>query len=107
MKPRPKKPATPPERHDTLRHEIMAILRQGPRSARDISEEVRIPEKEVYGHLEHIRTSCHAEGRRLAVTPAVCLKCGFAFRKRERLRKPGRCPVCQGEHIEPPLFSFE
>jgi hypothetical protein len=33
-------------------------------------------------------------------------KCGFIFRKRDRLKKPGRCPVCHGEHIQDPLFSI-
>ena len=103
---RPKKPAVPPERDDTIRHEIAALLRHGEISAREISAGVHIPEKEVYGHLEHIRITRHGEGGRLLVTPAVCLKCGFAFHKRDRLSKPGRCPVCQGEHIDPPLFSL-
>ncbi len=105
MATRPKKPFVPKEMHDTLRHEIVALLAGKTLSARDISEKVRIPEKEVLEHLEHIRTALHARGERLAVTPAVCRKCGFEFRKRERLNKPGRCPVCQGEQIEPPLFS--
>jgi transcriptional regulator len=106
MATKPKKPPIPAERDDTIRHGITALLSEGALSARDISAEVHIPEKEVYDHLEHIRTSHHAESRLLKVTPAVCLKCGFEFRKRERLRKPGKCPVCQGEHIEPPLFSL-
>jgi predicted Zn-ribbon and HTH transcriptional regulator len=106
MTTRPKKPAVPPERCDTLRHEIVALLRQGPLSARDISGEVRIPEKEVPEHLEHIRTALHKSGGLFRIIPAVCRKCGFIFQKRERLRKPGKCPVCQGEQIDPPLFAI-
>ncbi len=103
---RPKKPFIPKEQHDTLRHEIIALLAEKTLSARDISGEVRIAEKEVLEHLAHIRTALHARGERLVITPAVCRQCGFEFRKRERLNKPGRCPVCQGEQIEPPLFSI-
>ncbi len=105
MTTRPKKPFIPKEQHDTLRHVIAVLLAEKTLSARDISEEVRISEKEVLEHLEHIRAALHARGERLVVTPAVCKRCGFEFRKRERLKKPGRCPVCQGEQIEPPLFS--
>ncbi|HEY6871206.1 MAG TPA: transcriptional regulator [Geobacteraceae bacterium] len=106
MATRPKKPFVPKEQHDTLRHEIVALLAENTLSARDISGEVRISEKEVQEHLEHIRAALHARGERLAITPAACRQCGFEFRKRERLNKPGRCPVCQGEQIEPPLFSI-
>ena len=105
MTTRPKKPFIPVEKLDTLRHEIVALIGKETLSARDISAQVRIPEKDVYDHLEHIRTALHKSGARLLVTPAVCRKCGFEFRKRERLRKPGKCPVCQGEQIESPLFS--
>jgi len=107
MTTRPKKPAIPTERADTLRHEIVALLRQGARSARDISGEVRIAEKEVPEHLEHIRTAVHNSGGHFRIIPAVCLKCGFVFQKRERLGKPGKCPVCQGEQIDPPLFAID
>jgi hypothetical protein len=68
---------------------------------------VGIPEKDVHGHLRHIRETLHRSGRNLNVTPAECVKCGFVFRKRERLTKPGRCPVCHGESIHAPLFSVQ
>ena len=106
MKPVPKEAPIPREMHDTARREIVAALEQGERSARDLSVEVGIPEKEVYGHLEHIRKTMSATGRHLAVTPAECKKCGFVFSKRERLKKPGKCPVCRGESIHEPLFSI-
>jgi len=63
---------------------------------------VGIPEKEVYAHLEHVQRSLKKD---LAITPARCKKCGFVFRKRDRLTKPGRCPVCKGQSIEEPMFS--
>jgi predicted Zn-ribbon and HTH transcriptional regulator len=93
------------EADDTVRHEIAVVLAGGPVSARDISGRVGIPEKDVYGHLEHIRETIHRSGARLDVIPAECVKCGFVFSKRERLTKPGRCPVCRSESIHAPLFS--
>ncbi len=99
-------PRPPVEVYDTVRHLIMTELEQGPLSARDISGLVSIPEKEVAGHLEHIRQSLHRSGRRLIVQPAECVKCGFVFDKRERLTRPSRCPLCRSESLHAPLFSL-
>jgi predicted Zn-ribbon and HTH transcriptional regulator len=101
-----KEPAVPLERRDTVRHEIVSALKGRTLSARDISAEVHITEKEVYEHLEHIRKSANKKDLTLSIDPAECLKCGFVFRKREKLKKPGRCPVCRGEQIQDPLFSI-
>lgn len=99
-------PFAPREMHDTLRQAIIAVLEEGSRTAKEISGEVRISEKEVYGHLEHIQRTMNKCGRSFVVTPAVCRKCGFVFVKRERLKKPGKCPICKGESIEPSFFSI-
>lgn len=107
MKNKPKKPFIPPGRQDTVRQEIISALEGQTLSARDISGEVGISEKDVYDHLEHIRRTLSKTGQRLAVTPAECKKCGFSFKKREKLKKPGKCPICRGESIEDPLFSLK
>ena len=74
-------------------------------TARELSGEMGIGEKEVYDHLEHIQR--HKRDLHLSIVPAVCRKCGFIFRKRERLKKPGKCPICHGEFIDKPSFSIE
>ena len=102
MKIRAKSPDIPADRRDTLRHEIVALLGAESLSAREISERVGIGEKDVLAHLEHIKIALH-EG--LVVQPALCMACGFSFRKRERLKGPGRCPACRSEHIAEPRFS--
>jgi len=99
-------PRPPAEAVDTVRRRIMAELEEGPLSAREISGKVGISEKEVAGHLEHIRHTLHKTGRRLVVQPAECVKCGFIFEKRERLTRPSRCPVCRSESVHAPLFSL-
>ncbi len=104
---KPKEPFVPAERHETIRREILSLLSDQPLTAKDISAEVHIPEKEAYEHLEHIVRSTHKTGHHLDVIPAECLKCGFVFAKRERLKKPGRCPICHGEKIQPPLFLIK
>ena len=102
-----KKEQEPSEATDTVRHRIALELAQGPLSALDLSGLVGIPEKEIAGHLEHIRQSLHRTGKRLVVQPAECAKCGFLFEKRDRLTRPGKCPVCRSESIHAPLFNIE
>lgn len=106
MKNRPKEPVTPVERHDTVRREIMDLIEGRLLTAKDISGSVGISVKEVYDHLDHIQKTLNMKSQRFSITPAECKKCGFIFKKRERLKKPGKCPVCRGESIEEPLFSI-
>lgn len=91
----------------TIRQKIRDLLREGPRSAREISLAVRQPEKEIANHLAHLGRSLRSEGFRLVQIPAECRECGFRFRKRERLTAPGRCPLCKGEAISDPVFRVE
>ncbi|PKN50496.1 MAG: transcriptional regulator [Deltaproteobacteria bacterium HGW-Deltaproteobacteria-16] len=106
MKHKPRKPMVPRTAQETTRQAIVALLTEGPVSAKDISTAVHLPEKEVSSHLEHIRRSLHATGGVLTVTPAECRACGFIFAKRERMTPPGKCPVCRSEAIDDPLFSI-
>ncbi|MBI5848296.1 MAG: ArsR family transcriptional regulator [Nitrospirae bacterium] len=105
-KQKPKEPPVPAERHETIRKEILSLLKDQTLSAMELSAEVHISEKDVSEHLEHIGRSTHKTGHHLTVIPAECTKCGFIFRKRERLKKPGRCPICHGEKIQEPLFTL-
>ena len=106
MRQRPRKPVVPRPAGETLRRAISELILDQPLSAREISVQAHIMEKEVYGHLEHIRHSLHAGGNQLEVTPAECRACGFVFSKRDRLTPPGRCPLCRHEAISEPLFSL-
>jgi len=106
VKKKSKEPFVPAERHETVRQEITAILSGQPLSPRDISAAVHISVKEVYEHLEHIQKSLNKQKHHLTITPAECKKCGFIFKKRGKLKKPGKCPVCRSESIEEPLFSL-
>ncbi|HEY6838559.1 MAG TPA: transcriptional regulator [Geobacteraceae bacterium] len=101
-----KEATVPPDQPDTVRHAIVLLLEGEPVGAREISQSVRIPEREVYLHLEHIRKSARHDGRHLVITPAVCRSCGYLFSKRDRTTRPGKCPLCHHQTIEPPLFSL-
>ena len=91
----------------TVRQMIIDILLAGPATAKDLSARVRIPEKDVLPHLAHIRKSLQHGQQRLVMDPACCRACGFVFRKRERLRKPGRCPACHHSFLEEPVFRIQ
>jgi predicted Zn-ribbon and HTH transcriptional regulator len=91
----------------TVRQLIIDILREGPATAKDLSARVRIPEKDVWPHLAHIRRTLRRGPHRLVMAPACCRACGFVFHTRERLRKPGRCPSCQQSFIEAPVFRIQ
>ncbi len=107
MKNKLKKPFVPDERHETVRKNIIAVIECQPLSAKEISGAVRIPEKAVYDHLQHIQKSVSRKGLSLIITPSECKKCGFVFEKRERLRKPGKCPECRNEAITESVFSIK
>jgi transcriptional regulator len=107
MRKRVKEPATPLERYNTIRRYIISLLEENILSAKDISVSLRVSEKDVYDHLEHIRKTLHTEGQRLTLFPPRCEKCGFEFKKRTRLTKPGKCPICHSTLIKQPLYSIE
>ena len=106
MKARPRKPGVPAERTQTVRAAIRRALGQGPATARALSTAVRIREKDVAEHLEHLAKSLEVSGARLLIEPARCLGCGYEFSDRKRLTTPGRCPSCDSERIEPPVFAL-
>jgi len=103
MKNQLKLPNVPVDRPDTLRHEIIVLLSRESLTAREISQQAGLQERDVLGHLEHIKVALHGK---LITEPAHCLACGFSFRKRERLKGPGRCPICKSEHIADPRFAI-
>jgi transcriptional regulator len=96
----------PSERRKTIRQQIISLLDGNTLTAKDISADIRISEKEVFEHLEHIRKTVNKAEHRFSMQASVCRKCGFTFRKRDKLRKPGKCPVCRSEIIQEPLFSI-
>ncbi len=106
MKKKAKEPPEPVERYDTIRKYMVSLLEEYSFSAKEIAAYLGIPESDVCGHLEHIKKSINKSKRRLDVISASCTKCGFVFTKREKLSKPGKCPLCHNALINPPLFSI-
>ena len=63
----------------TIRREIMSLLSEAEHGTKSVSKILRISEKEVYEHLEHIGRSVKSQHRKLMIIPARCLECSFVF----------------------------
>jgi hypothetical protein len=85
------------EHQQTIRKQIVELLRKGELSVRNISQDVGIQEKEVYDHLAHIECSITAHDGKLIIVPYKCAVCGYVFVDRKKLTRPGRCPKCKKE----------
>jgi len=94
----------PTERSETIRQSLTAALKQGWTTALELSGLVGIREKDVATHLAHIDRTLRRAGSVLEMEPAECLNCQFVFKKRDRLTRPARCPLCESERVSPPRF---
>jgi predicted Zn-ribbon and HTH transcriptional regulator len=90
----------------TIRQKIISLLSETELTAREISGQVGISEKEVNEHLKHIARSVSSQNKQLLVAPANCLACGYVFEDRRRFTRPGRCPQCKKSHIQSPAFRI-
>jgi len=91
----------------TIRQEIIELLAAQALTARELGRILRLDPKDVTDHLAHIRKSLTAAGKRLAVQPSRCRKCGFEFKNRRKLTPPGRCPRCKSTYLDPPYYEVE
>ncbi len=90
----------------TVRQRIAELLREAELTAREISQQAHVAEREVAEHLRHLEHSLAQAGERLLTLAPHCVKCGFVFEQRERHSRPSRCPHCKSERISPPKFSI-
>jgi predicted Zn-ribbon and HTH transcriptional regulator len=90
----------------TIRQQIISLLSDAEMSAREISGQVGITEKEVTEHLAHIARSVASQNKKVVIAPAICLDCEYVFKNRRRFTRPGRCPQCKKSHIQSPRFRI-
>ncbi|MDH4318592.1 MAG: HTH domain-containing protein [Desulfobulbaceae bacterium] len=88
----------------TIRQDMLELLKEGPISARELSQSLHISEREVYDHLGHLSKSVSGKGMKLRIEPARCLSCNYVFRERSKMSPPGRCPKCRNSHLAPPSY---
>lgn len=73
-------------------HELAVMLEEKPRDLED--------------DLQHLFRSLRSEPLSPVITPAICRKCGFVFHK-DKLHRPGKCPMCKGDWLTDPLIRLE
>jgi predicted Zn-ribbon and HTH transcriptional regulator len=97
----------PPLYFKTIRQALFDELLEGMKTVRELSQALRASEREVISHLAHVEQSALQKGYRFIMKPSECLNCGFIFQKRERQKRPGRCPKCKGEYLTSPSFGLK
>jgi len=95
------------DRRQTIRQQIIALLRNENLTVRDLSQAVSIQEKDVFEHLAHIDRSLKSHGEKLTENPYICLDCGFEFDQRKKYNRPGRCPQCKNSHLQAAVYRIK
>jgi transcriptional regulator len=90
----------------TIRQRIAELLRSAELTAREISEQAGIPERDVAEHLRHLEQTLHHGLERLRILAPHCIACGFVFEARRKHGRPSRCPRCKSERLSPPRFAI-
>ena len=89
----------------TRRKDIVELLSKQSMTVRELSEWFHADARDILIDLEHIAQSVRP--RRLVMEPSACRSCGFVFKKREKHKRPSKCPECKSEKITEPVFSVE
>lgn len=90
----------------TIRQQIIELLTDKEMDAKQISKAIRIREKEVYDHLDHIAQSVNAKKMKLIIHPSRCQKCAYVFNHRKKFKRPSRCPMCKSTWLEDPIYQI-
>ena len=92
----------------TTRQRIVELLTGSRLSSYQLAQLLGIPERQVEDHLVHVvKTVGRYKEKRFILEPSACQDCGFLFRERRKLTKPGRCPNCRSEHITAPRYGID
>ena len=88
----------------TRRKDIIDLLSKQSMTVRELTVWFHADTRDILIDLEHIAQSVRPS--RLIMEPSSCRQCGFVFKKRERRKRPSKCPECKGEKITEPVFSI-
>lgn len=97
-----------PPTSQTVRQRMVGLLTGSRLSSYQLAQCLGIPERQVEDHLGHIvKTVSRDKARVFILEPSSCQDCGFVFRDRTRLTRPGRCPRCRSESITAPRYGID
>jgi len=88
------------------RKDLVDILKLRPISLHELALLLDTTPRDLEADLQHLFRSLHNDPLCPVITPASCRKCGFVFH-RDKLHKPGQCPLCKGTWISEPLITLE
>ena len=94
-----------PNQEQTRRQKIIELLRQQeavPLSY--LAQHFSLTPKMIEEDLRHIAKN---KAYKLEQIPSSCESCGFVFRKREKYRRPSRCPKCKSENINEGMIKLK
>ena len=89
-----------------FRKDLIEMLEDNPLSVKEIAQLLGEEPKVIEDDVHHLIKSLKNLPYRVHIKPAKCKKCGFDFSK-DKLHKPGKCPMCKGTWIEEPTISIE
>jgi predicted Zn-ribbon and HTH transcriptional regulator len=89
-----------------FRRDLIDLLLDHPRTLAELAEALEMKFSDLEDDLQHLFRSAMHEGYRVVIEHAQCRKCKFRFHS-TRLHKPGKCPQCKGNWIDPPRFHLE
>jgi predicted Zn-ribbon and HTH transcriptional regulator len=99
--------AMPPE-SQTVRQRMVGLLTRSRLSSYQLAQLLGIPERQVEDHLAHVvKTVTRDRDKRFILEPSCCQDCGFVFRDRTKLTRPGRCPRCRSESTSAPRYGID
>ena len=92
----------------TARQRMVDLLAGSRLTSYQLAQFLGIPERQVEDHLIHVvKTIARDQERRFVLEPSGCQDCGFVFRDRTKLTRPGRCPRCRSESITAPRYGID
>ena len=89
----------------TRREEIIQMLCKEFFSIQELANHFRTTVNDILEDFEHIKLSI--KPKQLVQKPAFCIKCGFVFKDRNKIKKPSKCPRCKSEWITPQRFKIK
>jgi predicted Zn-ribbon and HTH transcriptional regulator len=92
----------------TARQRLVGLLTGSRLSSYQLAQLMGLSERQVEEHLEHVvKTIARERESRFVLEPSRCQDCGFVFRERRKLTRPGRCPHCRSESISAPRYGID
>ena len=89
-----------------FRKDLITLLLGNPMGVSQIAREVKEPPGQVADDLQHLLCSLKHSDYRVAIEPARCRACGFAFSE-AKLTKPSKCPECHSTWVLEPKIGIQ